>query len=156
MREPVSTITNLAYLLAGVMLWHAWFTPVLILLAVTSAGYHWTKDYEWRRADVHSMLLLLSLSLLHVWQVPLVFALFITAILILTDLNRTATVVGWFVLVVAGTAVHGGNFGFTVPLLIGGVCNVPFLWLTWNRTLTDAIHGVWHIATATGIYMLLS
>ena len=154
MKEPISTYTNVAYAVAGVMIWHVWITPVMIMLAVTSAGYHWTKSHEWRMADVDSMLLVLSVFLLHIWGVPHVFSLFVAAILILTKPNRTAIVLAWFALICAGVYIAGGAFWFVIPFAIGGACNIPFLWLSWNRRLTDAIHGIWHIATAIGLYML--
>ena len=155
MKEPVSTYTNLAYAVAGLLLWDIILTPVLILLCIASGGYHWTKTRLWQKLDVRAMFLAFGAYMYHFIGTPEA-AIFISVAVVLTWVKEsdfsTEVMIPYMALV---TFALAGGWVYLPFFALGLLCNIPFLYLDWGKRLTDWLHGFWHILTAIGFYLMV-
>jgi len=160
MSEPISTITNVAYLIVALLVWHWLITPILIGLWITSTGYHWTKHREWQRWDmrfVYATMLAIGGSLVLSGEFLLLFTVLAMALVWenKSDMSSSYWVPAIFGVLAVIALVQGVHWLFLPVFAVAGLCNIPFLYLHWNKRLTDALHGMWHILTAIGLYLII-
>jgi hypothetical protein len=172
-REPLSVVTNAAYVAAGVAIaLHGGVLAVytgacVVLLGLASGWFHAAHTPKAQLADERGMYLaftaLLGLALSPVLPVP-GYVVAMAAALLAALLMRSATRIDSFVampaLVVATLAAVALSRSLSVALfLAAGFAAATLIrqlhdWSRDLRLFTDVIHAVWHCATATLIFVV--
>jgi len=159
MKEPISTYTNLAYIVAGVAMWNPVLTTAHIILGITSGGYHWTKNRLWQKLDVRAMFLVFGAHMWNFigsWEAALMIGLAVILTWVRESDFSTEVTIPYMFLITAALALSSGvSWFFLIVFIIALVCNIPFLYLNLNKGVTDVLHGLWHILTAYGFYLLM-
>ena len=158
MKEPVSTYTNLAYAVAGLLLWDIILTPALILLCIASGGYHWTKTRTWQKLDVRAMFLVFGAIMwyhLGTWEAGVMISASVALTWVREGDFSTEVMMPYMFLIVSALAIPSTGWLFVPVFALAVLCNIPFLYLNWNKTLTDVLHGFWHLLTAYGLYLMV-
>lgn len=173
MRQPVSTITNLAYLVAGLVLMRNG-GPVGVVsglafafLGIASGWYHWALSKKAQITDERGMYLCLTISIAAQ----------------LYAISPVAGLTGLYVAVLAGVLLSIGaerlDSYWVIPILSLGALLLHGVAVSWesalwlflglvgatlireghdrSRTLRpyrDLVHGVWHMATALYLFLL--
>lgn len=151
----ISTITNIAYIIVALLLWHPVLSPVLVVMGITSGGYHWYGTWLWQKLDVRAMFLTFGAYMWYFIGTPEA-AVFIGIAVVLTWVKEsdfhTEVMIPYMALITFALAPGWVHLPF---FAMGALCNIPFLYLDWNKRLTDVLHGMWHILTAIGLYLMI-
>jgi hypothetical protein len=153
MREPISTLTNAAYVLAGILVGGI-YGVALVALGIASGGFHATQDRRWQAADECMMYVVLC-CLAVLWGVPPVIG-YVGALALVVAWQRLDSfvmvpVLTAFVLLLIGVQVP--LKGVTLALLGGAAFAIRQLAERAGGQTEDVGHGVWHVLTATALYL---
>jgi len=156
MREPVSTITNAFYILAGVFVLAGYvsyadlvYGAALIGLGIASGGFHATLSGRWQTADECMMYVVLCALLpLHGFPAALAYA---CAAALCVAWKQVSSFVWVPALVAANTLLIAlQSPGSALTLVV--IALVAFALRQWGDTLSpggkDVAHGFWHLLTA--------
>ena len=159
MEEPISVLTNIFYIIVGIAVQDILLTPALIGLGITSAGYHWTKEWVWQKWDVRFMYVVMPLVFYGMFLSDIL--LFLTSAITIYFLwyyhaSSTYVSIIWFILVVVAGLILGYDMTFIPVFIVAGLCNIPFLFLNWDKVITDMLHGLWHLFTALGFSIIIA
>lgn len=177
MKEPVSTITNLAYVFVGVYagihaptILHLYTGITLVLLGVASAAYHGTLHGNAQTSDEIAMYLVFTALIAQAASVAffpgfepymLAAAIMAGALLGMEWQNLSSFEV---VPVLAILAVMANGFAydwetaalatvFLATSIIVRQIGVQYA-LSGKRLIGDTLHGIYHIIAAAGLYLL--
>jgi len=165
--EPISTLTNLAYLGVAFSISEA-AAPNLLLIAslvglcASSAAFHYggsEHNTPAHKADVFAVYLTLAALLCHVWDnnIYLIAAVF-TALpavgMHMKSLNLYRLGGGIAIGVAISLLLKAGTPDAFLPIgLATAAGGVRFLLQPKiKESLTDFVHGAWHILTAAAMY----
>ncbi len=161
MQEPVSTLTNLAFILVGVIVFRrSWYVGITtIVLGFASAGWHWTKHPGWQSFDLIMMyFMLISLIDYSLGSENTKTAFFagiaMTGVhFILPSHVMVLIIAAALLLALMQHYPPGRIFIITAWFSIWIITNIPYLheWEVpfWIR---DILHGISHICASIGIY----
>ena len=163
--NPISTVTNFAYILLGYLCLPDILGFALIILGICSAGFHAFRNDYWHKGDIVAIYYVFAMIAGHLW------------------LGDTGTVIG-FVIGAAGHWSHrdysrystyiigslgllalGGDFyangwevltplGWLLSALAFGQVASRYEYYMDGKTY-DVLHGIWHILSAVGIWELI-
>lgn len=169
MKEPIATITNIFYIILGIIIFpNPLFIP-FIGLGLTSGWYHWTKTRRAQSWDVRFMyvtfnsiiaflLYVLSGSVLE----PVLFAIILSTWMGYFLKHYSSTYVSAWQVMLSTTLVSilGGHLWFIGTFAIAYLFNIPFLndyhkTRNWNFLTVDILHGFWHLFTAISYYLII-
>lgn len=157
MREPVSTVTNLAYVLAGAYAAFSgeWlYGATLVFLGIASGGYHATLSGHWQAADECAMYVTLC-ALSTLYGVPVFAALLMAVALCLSWASVSSFTVVPVLVAVNVVLVGFQNIGMAAVLALLAVCAYAIRqYAVWRGgTIEDIGHGIWHVLTAAALYI---
>lgn len=165
--NPISTVTNFAYILLGWLCLPDILGFALIILGICSAGFHALRTDYWHKGDIVAIYYLFAMIAGNLW------------------LGDTGVVIG-FVLGTVGHWSHREYSRFSTYIIgslgllsLGGYWYVntftemlyPLVWLLSalafgqiakyidkdeNTVAYDTIHGFWHCGSAIGIWYLIT
>lgn len=149
----ISTLTNAAYLLAGLMVGGVYGLS-LVALGIASAGFHAGLGRRWQAADECMMYVVLC-CLAVLWGVPPVIG-YVGALALVVAWQRIDSfvmvpVLTVFALILVG--VQAPLKGLTLALLGAAAFVIRQLAEGQGGRTEDWGHGVWHILTATALYL---
>lgn len=158
MKQPISALTNIAYIAVGVALLA---NPVigvsLIMLGLASFLFHATDDYWAQKADEIAIYLVLWAFIGHqISGDPVFTGVFTATMTLYMGLTHRAwdsfkTIPMLFVLLVMIKIWQIQSLLFVVPFVLGVGC--AFIGRKTNAD-EDGLHGLWHILTAYGFYLI--
>ena len=172
MKNPLSTISNLAYIIAGAFALSA--NPAMgvfvILLGIASTGFHWTRSRAWHHFDIAAIYFVFWVAAGQMIAGELGMAIgFVIASICHWWYNFAPTVhrsrnstniigiSGAFCLVAFAvqnpvlSTLHMTGW-FIVALLIAKSANS----YDEESAEYDRRHSLWHICTGVGIYLLIA
>lgn len=162
MLEPISTISNIAFIIVGLMIikksWYAGLAT--IVLGFASAGWHWTLDRQWQSFDVIMMYIMLISLIDYVVGgryrlVAVIASVAMAGIHFLLPSHFLISIIG-FMLFIALLRYYQ-----TRQIIIITFCfflwistNIPYLheW-DFSHTVLDILHGISHVCASIGIYL---
>jgi hypothetical protein len=167
MKQPFSVLTNISYVIAGAFALSTY--PVigisLILLGIASTGYHWRRTRNWQSFDVGMIYIVLMLFAgvyldFQGWEY--ISVLLALPLVLSVEKVQSAIVTPILFLVIVLAAYNAGVTPWLyVPIFgMGVLYNVPYLSCTRGCNCIesrpiDITHGVWHLLTGYGFYLLL-
>lgn len=165
MKEPISTVSNLIYLVIALIMLPVtgqnWMVIVgAVGLWIGSTGFHWKLTKNWQYADVWAIFWILA-ALIELW-VPFGAKLLVPVVTgILAYLNYIKFVHSWVLI---------GLESLALLILIANYSTVQFTLVIFSIYILsfalhrigyiiggrwhDFLHGAWHLGTAYGFCLL--
>ena len=161
-KEPIATLTNVAYLVVAVVLvvqdGSAALIAALTLLTIGSGAFHVlgsVKNTPAHRADEGILYAVAGVLVYLAWEANLwvlIIAMLVVGVLMLMldKVNVIYPVGVAAVAILAGLVINGGWQVVVLPLALA----VPAFLARFlsERFLTDLLHGVWHVLIAATVY----
>lgn len=167
MKHFLSIITNLSYIIAGVAVWsNAWYVGLsLVLLGLASGWYHYAHTRISNAADIIGIYLTLNACIIYMlagYGVPLEYLLVgglaVTGVMATYEskIDSMLVIPTQFLVLALLSLDQVPNY---VPIFIAALLlNIPHLRMHGKAPhfFIEFTHGVWHILTAIGFYLLVS
>ena len=173
MKEPISTYTNLAYVIVAALLFPELTFISVFCLGIASGTYHyfggrkdWRNSVTARYWDARMMYFTFNSIIGHLIYVntgevyaPILMVVLLTAWMWYHREHYSSTYVSAWQVTIGGTLsyVAFDSLWFLPIFAIAYLCNIPFLndfhrHHGWSHFWVDLLHGIWHILTAIAIY----
>lgn len=179
-KRTVSTITNIFYVVAGVLalifaesinLTLGVAVGALVYLGVASGMFHWTHDRFWQKLDIHAIVVVFSMTFLHnvwrfgsvgetdaFWLTLLAMLGLSTFVLFVREDIRHLTVGAMGLMTVTHYSAHSAINSVWVWVLFLLAVFMSFV-IAGKRhedsEVYDTAHGTWHVLTASALFLLL-
>lgn len=172
-KDPISTVTNLSYIIVGLLRMNPLTTPALFVLFASSTAFHWNDKFrKAQTADVLGMYLVFNSYMANfMWDAGLSLWIAVGFVLLATIFMsifrrafETIPTIGYQLLIVVMMQFQaGGSFWFLAFFAGAMVFNLPFLFpktftritgITLNDFWRDVSHGIWHILSSLGFYKI--
>lgn len=167
MKTLISTVSNAAYIIAGIAVWsNTWYVGLaLILLGLASSWFHYSGTRVSNAADIIGIYLTLNMVVVYLlsgYGVPLphmlIGATLVTMIMAAYEnVLESLVVIGvQFTIVSLLSLDILGNY---LPIFLAAmIFNIPHLRMHGKAPhfFIEYTHGIWHILTALGFYIICS
>jgi hypothetical protein len=161
MQEPVSTLTNLAFIAVGLIIFRrSWYAGIMtIVLGVASAGWHWTQQPGWQSFDLIMMYFMLISLIDYALGSEYTATAFLAGVAMigihfLLPSHILILVIGFLLLLALMQHYPPGRiFIIAIWFSFWILSNIPYLH-EWEVPfwILDILHGISHICASIGIY----
>lgn len=161
MQQPISVGSNAIYPMAGIFWWTVdpLVSVALIILGAASGWYHWTRHTLSQQADVGAIYLSLNAIIGYLifpgWA-GWVFAVGLSALMWVWREKYYSTQTIAILIGIVALAAGAADMGWLwlVAFGIGYGFNLPFLYGEAKEWVVDLTHGIWHLNTGIGFFLL--
>lgn len=171
--QPISSITNIAYPIAGYFWWTVdpLTSIALFCLGIGSFMYHSTpnrpfaKYRMWQSLDIMAIFFVFMALMgyyahlaFDVAQQFIYFPVFLITALLSTRERQISSMTAipiMMLIIMLLTCLSGNDFWYVLVFLIALAFNIPHVWISQEGTLHDVTHGIWHVLTSVAFYMMI-
>lgn len=172
MKNPLSTISNISYIIAG------WFaltknpemSIIVILLGIASTGFHWKRNDAWHKHDIVAIYYVFAMSAgqLIVDNAGLAIGLIVGALCqwwfhFAPSIERkrlSNEIIGILGIICLIAFALQNTTGDTIHMISWFLLSLFIKWIADKRDEFslhyDKFHAVWHLTSARGIYLLIT
>lgn len=165
-KQPLSVLTSLAYIAAGVFVHNIAISIAFYVLAVGSGWYHWTGTKFGEHLDVASMFLVLFfIGFPHSWELGLIFSglLFVYYQFryhFFKNISQHQYIGSFGVITGLAMMTFIARFQVNAAHAIAGLLILLVALFIRAKSInkqgvsTDKLHSLWHLLSAFGLFLL--